>query len=524
MAPDHLIFTPRFWFAAGLLVLAGASLAVPAPAKKDGGTQSPPRADARNDDGTYGKDHVDPVKLNGPIFVNWPKPRAALVFTGGQNGYIEPCGCAGLENQKGGMSRRHQLFKQLSGQGWPLAAFDAGGLIKRFGRQSELKYAASVDGLKIMGYQAVGFGADDLRLPTDELIAAATSVDDKASPFVATNVALLTFDDKLVDRAKIVSVGGLKIGIAAILGDSLRKQVRNSNLEFKPAAAALAEVLPDLRKAKCDKLVLLAHATVQESTELAKRFPAFDFVVTSDGADEPPAQPTPIAGTKSQLIEVGHKGMYAVVLGLYDDAKTPLRYQRVPLDARFGESEEIKQVLVSYQEQLKEAGLSGLGIKPVPHPSGRKFAGSKACGECHTRAYATWENTPHAHATETLVKLSPQRHFDPECLSCHATGWEPQRYFPFASGFLGLKETPHLTANGCENCHGPGSNHAAKETALQAGEIDEDDAQIEFLRDKMRVTVAEAAKNGCVQCHDQDNSPEFKFETYWPKVKHVGKD
>ena len=27
----------------------------------------------------------------------------------------------------------------------------------------------------------------------------------------------------------------------------------------------------------------------------------------------------------------------------------------------------------------------------------------------------------------------------------------------------------------------------------------------------------------CLQCHDEDNSPEFDFQLYWPKVKHTGK-
>ncbi len=70
-------------------------------------------ANAPKDDGTYGDSHVDPVKLNGPIFVDWPKPKLALLFSGAQQGYIEPCGCAGLENQKGGLSRRHELMKKL---------------------------------------------------------------------------------------------------------------------------------------------------------------------------------------------------------------------------------------------------------------------------------------------------------------------------------------------------------------------------------------------------------------------------
>ena len=55
----------------------------------------------------------DPIKENGPIFVGWPKPKLALVITGNQEGYLEPCGCAGLDRMKGGMSRRYSLFREL---------------------------------------------------------------------------------------------------------------------------------------------------------------------------------------------------------------------------------------------------------------------------------------------------------------------------------------------------------------------------------------------------------------------------
>ena len=45
------------------------------------------------------------------LFQDWPKPKLAFAITGQQHGYIEPCGCTGLANQKGGMARRHTLFK-----------------------------------------------------------------------------------------------------------------------------------------------------------------------------------------------------------------------------------------------------------------------------------------------------------------------------------------------------------------------------------------------------------------------------
>src|SRR4029077_18739729 len=141
--------------------------------------------------------------------------------------------------------------------------------------------------------------------------------------------------------------------------------------------------------------------------------------------------------------------------------------------------------------------------------------------------------TPHSHATDTLVHLDPPRHFDPECLSCHATGWEPQKFFPFISGYEGLEKTPNLVGNGCENCHGPAAEHVAAES----GESGADDAQLEKLRAALRLKIVpnEGNKEGqeyakgkvvqmCMQCHDLDNSPEFDFQKYWPKIEHHGKD
>ena len=122
---------------------------------------------------------------------------------------------------------------------------------------------------------------------------------------------------------------------------------------------------------------------------------------------------------------------------------------------------------------------------------------------------------------------------DPECLACHVTGWHPQKYFPFETGYVSLKDTPKLVGNGCENCHGPAARHAAVEN----GEIDVNDAERNKLRAELRLKIVpnEGNKSGqeydkgkvvqmCMQCHDLDNSPDFDFQKYWPKVKHVGKD
>jgi hypothetical protein len=373
-----------------------------------------------------------------------------------------------------------------------------------------------------MDYRAATFSGDDLRLSVPELLSAVIAVGDKPSPFVSTNAAIVGLDDDQLARRSVFETGGMRFGVLAVVGSEEQRKVNNPEIQFKSAADSVREMLPELKKAQCDKLVLLANTTLKEATDLAGKFSDLDYVVTTGGASEPPNQPQ-IIGQRTRLIELGHKGMYCVVVGLYDNPQKPERYQRVPLDARFGESAEMRQVLVSYQQQLKDAGFAGLGlISPrglTKHPKGQSYVGSAACGECHTKAYAVWEKTPHAHATDSIVNLQPPRHYDPECLSCHVTGWDPQGYRPYAGGYLALKQK-NLHANGCENCHGPGSRHAA----AQRDEIAVTDKELKSLQLSMRVTKEEAKKNLCIQCHDLDNSPNYKWEEYWPQVEHKGKD
>ena len=454
-----------------------------------------------------------PVAGNG-LFVDWPKPQLLLVISGEQMGYIEPCGCAGLGNQKGGLSRRHTFLKQRAGEGWPIATLDLGNQVRRFGPQQEIKFHTTVEALKTMNYSAVAFGPDDLRLPVGEIIADAANDE---NGFVSANVFIKGFEEA-VPKFRLIEQGGRKVAVTAVLGERAWQKVNNDELEYRPAAEALAPVVAEMNK-QADFLVLLSHGTPQESIALAKRFPEFKLIVTAGGADEPPAEPTEIEETGAWLVEVGHKGMYVAAVGLYDNAEQPLRYQRVPLDKRFEASPQMHNLMVAYQGQLRDRGFEGLGLQPVAHPSGRKFVGSQVCADCHTKAFEVWSKTPHAHATQTLLDLDPPRQFDAECVSCHVTGWDPQKYFPFASGFESVEKTPLMKTNGCENCHGPGSAHVAAEM----GETPADEKQLAKLREQMRLPLA-LAERKCVSCHDPDNSPEFNFEHYWPEVEHRGKD
>ncbi|MEM9657664.1 MAG: multiheme c-type cytochrome, partial [Planctomycetota bacterium] len=384
-----------------------------------------------------------------------------------------------------------------------------------------------------LGYHAVGLGTRDLQLNTDAVAYVAANLDPEANPLTSANAGVYGFDSGLSHPYRIAEVGGKRIGMVSILGAKEQAKLTNTaDVVLKDPTHALAETAPKLSAENCDLQILLMHGSPDEARQLVLQFPQFDYVVATGGAEQPPSRLQSIEGSEAKLVEAGHKGMYVVVLGLFDDAETPLRYQRVPLDARFEDSPAMQKMLIDYQRELETLGLEGLGLHGSAHPDAG-FVGSEACADCHTNAWAVFEKTPHAHALDTLVQLKPPRHFDPECLSCHVTGWNPQQYFPYASGYFDLQKTPALLHNGCENCHGPGGAHVAAEW----GDEDVSDDEIEARRAAMRMKIVENEGNkegqvftagsvvdNCMQCHDLDNSPDFDFQKYWPSVAHEGKD
>ncbi len=92
---------------------------------------------------------------------------------------------------------------------------------------------------------------------------------------------------------------------------------------------------------------------------------------------------------------------------------------------------------------------------------------------------------------------------DPECLACHTVGWNPQEVFRYHSGFISLEKTPQLTGQGCENCHGPGSNHTQLELTFR--ENRQNTPEIQTARNTMKVDLVRAEKEVCRKCHDAEN-------------------
>ncbi|GEM_PF-517149 len=477
-----------------------------------------------------------------PLYVDWPKPELLFFISGRQHGYIEPCGCAGLDQMKGGLLRRQAAINELEAKGWPVLKLDLGDQIQRLGPQAQIKLESTYKALRgIMKYDAIGMGPGELRADSFQVLGTllnTSSNDEVSTPFVSANASI--FDDSDAIKPYIVlEKNGRKVGVTSVVASKFFNGLGDMTADdrdtkvFAPEVG-IAKILPQLMAEKCDVHVLLAFVPEEDSIELAKKFPQFHFIVNEGVEGEPMGKLDYVrVGERSvAVMQMGYKSMFAGAIAIYADQDNPVRFQKIPLDHRFKDTEEMKAVFKNYQMELQKKGLLGLVGQPVTHPSGYSYIGSEACSDCHEAEYEIWkegtsqwkekhpgEPGPHSRATADLVLPGERtwvaRNHDPECLSCHVTGWNAQKYFAYKSGYWEHDKDSILYGSGCENCHGPGSRHAEIENGADA-----DDLEKENILKQLRIKKEVAKENLCSTCHDLNNSPDFEFESYWPMIAH----
>ena len=223
-------------------------------------------------------DEVESAVMKDPndIAKDWEKPDVTLFISGRQHGYIEPCGCITLARQKGGMMRRHRVQKILQGRGWDLVPIDAGNQVRRFGQQPLLKLGKTYEGMcKVMKYDAIGLGPDDLKLPSLDLAQTMDNVyTGNNIPFVCANVEVL--DESLTQKFVIIERAGKKIGVTMVIGNEhIADLEKRDGLIVEKAEDGLAKAAQQMQAAKCDAMVLNGVHRYGVITTACQNFPGF---------------------------------------------------------------------------------------------------------------------------------------------------------------------------------------------------------------------------------------------------------
>ena len=91
--------------------------------------------------------------------------------------------------------------------------------------------------------------------------------------------------------------------------------------------------------------------------------------------------------------------------------------------------------------------------------TGRTYVGVAVCEGCHKDIAEKEMATRHGHALATLQNIGQGT--NDRCLKCHTVGFQDTA----KAGYVNEETTPGLANVQCENCHGPGSEHAGSPSA-----------------------------------------------------------
>jgi Cytochrome c554 and c-prime len=501
--------------------------------------------------------------------------------------------------------RRLALIEDLKAVGWPVVGVDLGELIAPTGihRQRELKLQYTMKALEIMGYRAVGLGKNEMAMPLVDALAQHSINNPRPRPLNSTLDEIKKKGDRYynlnVRPYEIFGVGpndaSPRVGVASLTGPDLEDSFKADKLmKFRNnKATVLPEVFSAFAKEKVDLAMLLHHeypihdpddpkalinpndpqkqqrmdqarrkmaerCTVAWEAERRKNpaIPPLHLMVILTEEPEPPGVMQRVKDTPTHIIEIGHKGKYVGVVGVFNNGgQWTLKYELVKMDPSFapkpGQKNAVLDVLEDYARQVRseeDALLEAYNkVQRSAHPiqvdanvlkkyGGSEFIGSNECKRCHANEWAIWSKTKHAHAFDTLEKaVKPTlRQFDPECIVCHTIGFkyhEGYNQLPLAKSkdLKDMNAAPaafrdalkahnaELKNVGCESCHGPASAHAdhPKDKTLYP--------LINPYRpsDAERQAVGPAAKrlfdarmsrldDFCTKCHDEENDVHWK--------------
>lgn len=385
------------------------------------------------------------------------------------------------------MTRRAAFVDTLRSNGWDFLLVDAGDLVPRTGldAQAELKVETLARAMREMQYDAVTLGDHDLA-PGPEY--AAKLVEWLGRPVLATHYSL---GEGLSEPSRVLPLRDKQVGLLAFLDPALAAE-HAPWLEVAPWSSARKEVRR-LSK-ETDALVALVHAPDSAAVgRLIDLYPELDLVLV---AHEAGLGTTPYRRGYTTVAGAPHRGRHLgrAEITLRPAGGTDTRAVYLKVVREWGRRPNVDALMAEYHLNMRSLVMSAEfeneRLANLREPE-IEFVGNEACASCHEPETEQWKSTLHAHAHETLVR--EKKDHDPECQTCHTTG------YGIRTAFATPRSTPEFWNVGCESCHGAGAEHVSMPEAPY-GKTDE---------------------ALCLTCHTPDNSPDFDHAKYLPKVLHT---
>lgn len=382
-----------------------------------------------------------------------------VFFTGGTLGSLKPCGCSG--GQLGGLERRPAVLNTVPGQRRLLV--DTGSFVPGESEQDLIKYMIIFQALRQLNYDVVNLSEKDIETGTrlGELDGAELGFN-LIGAYTGGDI------DLPAKFKKTVALGGRTVAVTIAALETQSGSLDEVRELFSPQADA--QTLNILIVSQCNPDITESVATMA---------PSVDCIVCPSESDEPIVTSEP--GQKPLVFSVGRYGRHICKLQATTNSSgqaLKLSLDVIPVAEDLRPDPALVSLYKDYQQFVKESNLLEKHLR-VALPNDLEYMGSASCKPCHDYEYEKWSTKAHADAFATLEQVGSQ--FDPECAVCHVVGMD------YESGFITPEKTGHLKNVGCENCHGPGSEHIKSGGWAKTTE----------------------PKSSCISCHTPEHSGEY---------------
>lgn len=487
-------------------------------------------------------------------------PAPLVLFTAGIKGYTEPCGCT-LDLILGGIDRVTGCLRELRDIAPDVLVLDAGNLLFEYPELRDAQRAQEVRKTEVMlaalsraGTFATTPGPTDFAngVPFYRTAMAGSEV-----RVISANLTHLGVP--LGPGFALAPLGDLQVGIVGAADPDGLDSV--PELEARAALGAVTEAVESVRAEGAEVVVLLWQGDLAAARTQLRDVTGLDFIIIGQprntdevervgsaitleaydqgrtvgrlklvhgeaeawtnargGSNEEIARlERVIAGIEAQLAGVPengdappivvrqreriatHRAELEQMRAATVDFSQPRTFHYVPIAMEPGlpVDDEMTEAMRRYNSELR--AINAANIEPPLAVTGGmpEYVGVDACARCHPAAVDFWRSTSHSHAWETLVER--EKEWDRSCVSCHATGYG-------APGGSSLGHTEGLTDVQCEQCHGPGSLHAASPD----------------VRGAPLGVVLETTAGTCTGCHNEEHSTRFDYESYRERILGPG--
>ncbi len=336
----------------------------------------------------------------------------------------------------------------------------------------------------MMDTAMVGVGPGELSLGREMLRDIASGV---TVPLVCTNLDPSAGGTGFITPWVKTEWEGRTILLTSVVAPSLLPEA--SDLELTSPEPALRRVRDTVTH---DMLITVIHAGAAGAKDLLTNVQGIHVAVLGQGAS------WAFRNEKLDTLVVANnfKGNFLTWadLDLQEGKVVQADSGRITLDDGIGEDASILGLVDEHKRwaRVRQDYLQSLeDIRRWEFMGMKSYTGADSCRWCHQQEFASWQETAHARAMDTVAEQS-----DPDCLSCHVTGMnDPQAM----NGFISPDMTPNKANVQCEACHGPGSSHL-----------------LEPEKNAMAVPDAQ----GCLSCHTEEWSPDFNYYLYRYKGVH----